>query len=62
MSVKYVKSLMSSCFALACRFLRMTKDILSRSDSIMRVSLYKRTKYECKSSYHFSDSVALTGA
>ena len=57
-----MKSLMSSCFALACRFLRITDDILSRSDCMIRVSASERMKYERKSRKHFSASIALTGA
>ena len=57
-----MKSLMSSCFALACRFLRITDDILSRSDCMIRVSASERMKYERKSRQHFSASFALTGA
>ena len=49
-----MKSLMSSCFALACRYLRITDEILSISDSIIRVSSSERMKYKRKSGQHFS--------
>ena len=45
---------MSSCFALACRFLRITDKILYRSDCMIQVSSSERSKYERKSRRDFS--------
>ena len=53
---------LSSCFALACRVLRITDDILSRYDCMICLSSSERMKYERKSRQHFNASFALTGA